>query len=151
MLGGDGESHALLGGRAVAYEGDALHPLGPAGQGVAYEVAEREQDRKRREAELGTSWVSVILGWLAALGASLKLTAPTFLIVLGSVALAAAIAFGWGARNVAQDIVERAYDSSGARERVVEQRDDGAADTDAASPGSPTGAAGRPDARRLDR
>jgi hypothetical protein len=26
------------------------------------------------------------------------------------VALAASIAFGWGARNVAQDIVERAYD-----------------------------------------
>jgi hypothetical protein len=26
---------------------------------------------RRREAELGTSWTSVILGWLAALGASL--------------------------------------------------------------------------------
>jgi hypothetical protein len=32
------------------------------------------------------------------------------LIVLGGVALAAAIAFGFGAQNVARDIVERAYD-----------------------------------------
>jgi hypothetical protein len=30
--------------------------------------------------------------------------------VLGAVALAGAIAFGWGARNVAQDIVERYYE-----------------------------------------
>src|SRR5215203_3762976 len=34
---------------------------------------EREAERERRESELGTSWVSVILGWLAALGASLIL------------------------------------------------------------------------------
>jgi hypothetical protein len=32
------------------------------------------------------------------------------LIVLGGVALAAAIAFGFGAQNVARDIVERAYE-----------------------------------------
>jgi hypothetical protein len=32
------------------------------------------------------------------------------LIVLGGVALAAALAFGFGAQNVARDIVERAYD-----------------------------------------
>jgi hypothetical protein len=30
--------------------------------------------------------------------------------VLGGVALAAALAFGFGAQNVARDIVERAYD-----------------------------------------
>ncbi len=41
---------------------------------------------------------------LTQLGIAVQLTAPTFLIVLGAVALAAAIAFGWGARNVAQDI-----------------------------------------------
>lgn len=35
---------------------------------------EREAERHRREAELGTSWISVILGWLAALGASLILS-----------------------------------------------------------------------------
>ncbi len=33
--------------------------------------------------------------------------------ILSAVALAAAIAFGWGARNVAQDIVEKAYNRSG--------------------------------------
>jgi hypothetical protein len=35
---------------------------------------ERVNDRERREAELGTSWTSVVLGWLAALGASLILS-----------------------------------------------------------------------------
>jgi len=50
---------------------------------------------------------------LTELGIAVTLTAPTFLIVLGAVALAAAIAFGWGARNVAQDIVEKAYNRSG--------------------------------------
>ena len=45
--------------------------------------AEREQDRKRRESELGTSWVSVILGWLAALGASLILSGIVGAIVGG--------------------------------------------------------------------
>jgi hypothetical protein len=35
---------------------------------------ERVAERERRESELGTSWISVILGWLAALGASLILS-----------------------------------------------------------------------------
>lgn len=35
---------------------------------------EREAERHRREDELGTSWISVVLGWLAALGASLILS-----------------------------------------------------------------------------
>jgi len=35
---------------------------------------EREAERRRRGSELGTSWISVILGWLAALGASLILS-----------------------------------------------------------------------------
>jgi hypothetical protein len=35
---------------------------------------EHEEDRKRRENELGTSWTSVIFGWLAALGAGLILS-----------------------------------------------------------------------------
>jgi hypothetical protein len=39
-----------------------------------------------------------------------QLTANTLLIVLGGVALAAAIAFGLGSRGVAKDIVERAYE-----------------------------------------
>ncbi|MDP8926177.1 MAG: hypothetical protein M3M97_04530, partial [Actinomycetota bacterium] len=40
---------------------------------------------------------------------AVELTAPTFLIVLGAVALAAAIAFGIGGREVARDVIEKAY------------------------------------------
>src|SRR5918995_6429931 len=47
---------------------------------------------------------------LTELGIAVQLTAPTFLIVLGAVALAAAIAFGWGGRDVDKDIIERYYD-----------------------------------------
>jgi small-conductance mechanosensitive channel len=47
---------------------------------------------------------------LTELGVAVQLTAPTFLIVLGAAALAAAIAFGFGAQGVARDIVEKAYD-----------------------------------------
>jgi hypothetical protein len=43
------------------------------------------------------------------LGIAVELTAPTFLIVLGAVALAAALAFGIGGREVARDILEKAY------------------------------------------
>src|SRR5918995_1621688 len=47
---------------------------------------------------------------LTELGIAVQLTAPTFLIVLGAVALAAAIAFGWGGRDVAKEISEGYYD-----------------------------------------
>ena len=46
----------------------------------------RAADRQRREAELGTSWISVILGWLAALGASLILGGTVGAIVGGILA-----------------------------------------------------------------
>jgi small-conductance mechanosensitive channel len=46
---------------------------------------------------------------ITELGIAVQLTAPTFLIILGAVALAAAIAFGWGGRDVAKDIIERYY------------------------------------------
>src|SRR5918999_2941076 len=49
---------------------------------------------------------------ITELGIAVQLTAPTFLIVLGAIALAAAIAFGWGGRDVAKDIIERYYDRS---------------------------------------
>ncbi len=63
---------------------------------------------------------------LTQLGIAVELTAPTFLILLGAVALAAAIAFGWGARNVAQDIVESAYERRGeARQKVEQQQQTG--------------------------
>jgi hypothetical protein len=56
------------------------------------------------------------------LGIAVQLTAPTFLIILGAVALAAAIAFGFGAQGVARDIVERAYERRDeARQKVQQQ------------------------------
>src|SRR5215216_5381739 len=53
--------------------------------------------------------VYAVFAAVTQLGIAVELTAPTFLIVLGAVALAAAIAFGIGSREVARDIVERAY------------------------------------------
>lgn len=44
---------------------------------------ERAAERERREAELGTSWLSVVLGWLAALGAALILSGIVSSIVGG--------------------------------------------------------------------
>jgi hypothetical protein len=54
--------------------------------------------------------VYAVFAALTQLGIAVQLTANTLLILLGGVALAAAIAFGFGAQNVARDIVERAYD-----------------------------------------
>src|SRR5918996_274759 len=54
--------------------------------------------------------VYAVFAPLTQLGIAVQLTANTLLIVLGGVALAAALAFGFGAQNVARDIVERAYD-----------------------------------------
>ena len=51
---------------------------------------------------------------LTQLGIAVELTAPTFLILLGAVALAAAIAFGIGGREVARDILEKVYNRSDA-------------------------------------
>ena len=49
---------------------------------------------------------------LTQLGIAVQLTANTFLILLGGVALAAALAFGIGGREVAQDILQKAYGRS---------------------------------------
>src|ERR687890_2667711 len=49
---------------------------------------------------------------LTQLGIAVQLTANTFLILLGGVALAAALAFGIGGREVAQDILKKAYGRS---------------------------------------
>src|ERR687896_1945300 len=56
--------------------------------------------------------VYAVFAALTQLGIAVQLTANTFLIVLGAVALAAAIAFGLGSREVAQDILEKAYNRS---------------------------------------
>src|SRR5215210_2543863 len=56
--------------------------------------------------------VYAVFAALTQLGIAVQLTANTFLIVLGAVALAAALAFGIGGREVAQDILEKAYNRS---------------------------------------
>src|SRR3954447_15610862 len=53
--------------------------------------------------------VYAVFAAITQLGIAVELTAPTFLIVLGAVALAAAIAFGLGGREVARDVIEKAY------------------------------------------
>src|SRR5918992_6250590 len=57
---------------------------------------ERAAERQRHEAELGTSWISVVLGWLAALGASLILSGIVGVIVGG---ILAALGVGDGATS----------------------------------------------------
>jgi small-conductance mechanosensitive channel len=53
--------------------------------------------------------VYAVFAAITQLGIAVELTAPTFLILLGAVALALAIAFGIGGREVARDIIEKAY------------------------------------------
>ena len=64
--------------------------------------------------------VYAVFAALTQLGIAVTLTAPTFLILLGAVALAAAIAFGIGGREVAGDIIEKAYNR---RQQVTEGSD----------------------------
>src|SRR5215207_2205013 len=56
--------------------------------------------------------VYAVFAAITQLGIAVELTAPTFLILLGAVGLAAAIAFGIGGREVARDILEKAYNRS---------------------------------------
>jgi small-conductance mechanosensitive channel len=58
---------------------------------------------------------------ITELGIAVQLTAPTFLIILGAVALAVAIAFGLGSREVAKDIVEKAYERRDEAQQKVQQ------------------------------
>jgi small-conductance mechanosensitive channel len=60
---------------------------------------------------------------LTQMGIAPELIAPTFLILLGAVALAAALAFGLGGQGVAQRILEQGYEKSGeARQQVQQQQ-----------------------------
>ena len=60
---------------------------------------------------------------LTQLGIAPELIAPTFLILLGAVALAAAIAFGLGAQGTAQQIVQSAYARKDeAKQKIQQQR-----------------------------
>src|ERR687894_216210 len=70
---------------------------------------------------------------LTQLGIAEELIAPTFLILLGAVALAAAIAFGLGGRDVAKEVVEDGYQKSGeAKEQVQQQQENQQEESEAA-------------------
>src|SRR5215203_951980 len=88
--------------------------------------------------------VYAVFAALTQLGIAVQLTANTFLIVLGAVALAAALAFGIGGREVARDILEKAYNRS----------DEVKSDSGSRQSGSVDGGAqvsDRPQAHRLQR
>ena len=86
---------------------------------------------------------------LTQLGIAEELIAPTFLILLGGVALAAAIAFGLGGQGVAKRVVEDGYEQSGEARQRVQQQQNKRQSTAAAA--STEGDGERPDARRLRR
>ena len=94
--------------------------------------------------------VYAVFAALTQLQIAVELTAPTFLIVLGTVALAAAIAFGWGARNVAQDIVESAYNRRDEARQKIREQDDYSATAGAPGDGN-LGYEDRPSVRPLRR
>jgi small-conductance mechanosensitive channel len=87
---------------------------------------------------------------ITELGVAVQLTAPTFLIILGAVALAAAIAFGFGAQGVARDIVEKAYERRDEARQKMQQGDSGR-DTTARTEGVTLRGEDRPTARPLRR
>jgi small-conductance mechanosensitive channel len=85
--------------------------------------------------------VYAVFAALTQLGVAVQLTANTFLIVLGAVALAAALAFGIGGREVARDIVEKAYNRSDeVADDTTERRGGG---------GTEGGGGERPESQRL--
>jgi small-conductance mechanosensitive channel len=59
---------------------------------------------------------------LTQLGIAEELIAPTFLILLGGVSLAAAIAFGLGGQDVARQMVEDGYEKSGEAKQQIQQQ-----------------------------
>jgi len=61
---------------------------------------------------------------LTQLGIAPELIAPTFLILLGAVALAAAIAFGLGGQGVARQIVEDGYEKSDEAKQQIQQHEE---------------------------
>jgi mechanosensitive ion channel-like protein len=87
---------------------------------------------------------------ITELGIAVQLTAPTFLIILGAVALAAEIAFGFGAQGVARDIVEKAYQRRDEAKQMVGQQQGGSGG-DTNSGGTTFGDESRPSARPLRR
>src|SRR5215212_2550467 len=76
---------------------------------------------------------------ITELGIAVQLTAPTFLIILGAVALAAAIAFGFGAQGVARDMVEKAYERRDEAKQTVQQQSGGSGQDGGPGGGDTTG------------
>ena len=56
--------------------------------------------------------VYAVFAALTVLGIAVQLTANTLLVALAGLGLAFGIAFGWGGRDVARDVIERAYASA---------------------------------------
>jgi small-conductance mechanosensitive channel len=90
---------------------------------------------------------------LTQLGIAEELIVPTFLILLGAVALAAAIAFGLGGRDAAQRLVEKAYDKGDETRQQAQQRNNRQqrAGSSESSFTRVDSGADRPEARRLGR
>jgi hypothetical protein len=80
---GEGNTDAPRVDENEVRSGDGQAESGPRRVGDARR--EHEEDRKRRETELGTSWTSVVFGWLAALGAGLILSGIVGAVVGGIV------------------------------------------------------------------
>ena len=97
--------------------------------------------------------VFAVFAALTQMGIAEELIAPTFLILLGSVALAAALAFGLGGQGVAQRLVEQGYEKSGEARQQIQQQQQQNQQQDGSSGASFTrvDSGDRPDARRLDR
>src|SRR5918994_4882713 len=79
---------------------------------------------------------------ITELGIAVQLTAPTFLIILGAVALAGAIAFGFGAQGVARDMVEKAYERRDEANQTVQHQSGGFEGGGGAGGGTPRGQGG---------
>jgi small-conductance mechanosensitive channel len=86
---------------------------------------------------------------LTQLGIAEGLIAPTFLILLGGVSLAAAIAFGLGGQGVARQIVEDGYEKSGEAKQQIQQQERDEQHSDSAESAEVDGQ--RLEARRLRR
>jgi small-conductance mechanosensitive channel len=92
---------------------------------------------------------------LTQLGIAEELIAPTFLILLGGVSLAAAIAFGLGGKGVAQQIVEDGYEKSDDVKQQIQQQQEQNQERQSEQQSdfteSEEGDGQKPEARRLQR
>ena len=78
--------------------------------------------------------VFAVFAALTQLGIAEELIAPTFLILLGAVALAAAIAFGLGGQSTARQLVEQGYQKGDEARQQVQQQQDRSSSTEGESP-----------------